>query len=99
MIGRLVEAEHVGSGEQNSGEFDPAALATGQRADRLVQPFVGDAQAGGHSPCFAFGAVAPVGAKRLLGVDIPSDVALIRILLHGDAQLLDLDHLVVDAPS
>ncbi len=99
VVRRLVEAQHVGAGEQDAGQLDPATLPARQRADRLLQPGVGDAEAGGHRPRLALGRVAAVRAERLFGVEVPRHVALVGVLLHGDAQLLDADHLVVDAAA
>ena len=76
VVGRFVEQQHVGAGEQDAGQFDAAALATRQRADRLIEPGVGDAEAGGHRPGLALGGVATVGAERLLGLAVAVDVAL-----------------------
>ena len=99
VVGRLVEAEHVGAGEQDAGEFDAPSLTARQRADRLVEPGVGDAEAGGHGPGLALGRVAAVGPERLLGVQVARHVSFVGRLLHRDAELLDADHLVVDAAA
>jgi hypothetical protein len=37
VVGRLVEQQRVGAGEQDPRELDPAALAAGQRAQRLLE--------------------------------------------------------------
>ena len=66
VVGRLVETQHVGAGEQDAGQLDPAALAARQRADRLIEAGIGDPESRRHRPCFALGGVATVGPERLL---------------------------------
>ena len=99
VVRRLVEAQHVGAGEQDARQFDAASLATRQRADRLVEPGVGDPEAGRHRPGLALGRVPTGRAERLLGFAVAADVALVRILLHRNAELLDAGDLVVDPPT
>ena len=38
VVGRLVEQQHVGAGEQDARELDAAPLATAEHADRQLQP-------------------------------------------------------------
>ncbi len=99
VVGRLVEAQHVAAGEQDAGELDTAPLTTGQHTDRRLDPVLTDAEPGGECTRFALGRVATVDPERFLGTGVPADVALVRRLLHRDAQLLDADELVVDAPT
>jgi hypothetical protein len=47
VVGRLVEQQGVGTGEQDAGELDPAALTTRQGADRLAQDAVVQAEVAG----------------------------------------------------
>ena len=97
VVGRLVEAQHVGAGEEDAGEFDTAPLAAGQHAERQIEAIVGKPETDRHRPRLAVGGVPAGGAEHLLGLEVPADIALVGVLLHGDAQLLDPDDLVVDA--
>ena len=45
VVGRLVEQQRLGAGEQDPGQLDPAPLAAGQRAQRLAEDPVLDAEA------------------------------------------------------
>ena len=99
VVGRFVEAQDFGPSEENAGQFDTTPLATGQSADRLIEPLVFDAEPSCHLPRFALGRVAAVGPERLFGVDVATDVALIGVLFHGNAQLLDAHDLVVDSAA
>ena len=55
VVGRLVEAQHVGAGEQDPRQLDASPLATRQRADRLIESGVGDPESGRHRPRLALG--------------------------------------------
>src|SRR6202042_2821321 len=46
VVGRLVEQQRLRVGEQDAGQLDPAALATGQRVQRLLQHPVGQPEGG-----------------------------------------------------
>ncbi len=46
VVGRLVEDQHLGVGEQDPGQLDAAALAAGEGPQRLVEDAVLDAEAG-----------------------------------------------------
>ena len=96
VVGRLVETQHVGTGEQDAGQLDPAPLTTRQRADRLVEPGIGDSETRSHRTGFTLSGVPARGTEGLLGVDVAADVSLVGVLLHGDAELLDANDLVVD---
>ena len=89
--------QHVAAGEEDAGDLDAAPLAAGEHADREVLPRRVEAEAGGDRPGLALGGVATVGAEQLLGPAVAGDGALVGVLLHGDAQLLDALDLGVDA--
>ena len=97
VVRRLVEAQHVAAGEQDAGQLDAPALATGQHADRVLDAARADAEPGGQGAGLAVGGVPAVRAELLLGAGVAGDVALVGQLLHGDAQLLDALELGVDA--
>ena len=99
VVRRLVEAQHVAAGEQDAGQLDAPPLAAGEHADRPTRCGRADAEAGGHGPGLAVGAVPAGRAELLLGPREAGDVALVGPLLHGDAQLLDALHLGVDAAA
>ena len=44
VVGRLVEQQHVGLGQQQPQQLEPPPLAAGQVADRAVQPVAGEAE-------------------------------------------------------
>ena len=56
-----------------------------------------EAETGGDRPRLALGGVAAVRPEQLLGPAVAGDGALVGVLLHGDAQLLDALDLGVDA--
>ncbi len=55
MVRRLVEQEDIGLGEEDSGQFHPAALATGHGDHRLVQLVVPDPESSCHPLRLCFG--------------------------------------------
>ena len=57
VVGRLVEQQRLGVGEQDAGQLDPAALATGQRAQRLGEHPVGQPEVGADARGVALGGV------------------------------------------
>ena len=89
VVGRLVEQQQVAAREEDARELDPAALATGQRVDGEVEPAVGEAEAGRDAAHLRLGRVAARVAELLLGARELGDVALGRVLLDAEAQLLD----------
>ncbi len=99
VVRRLVEAQHVAAGEQDPRQLDPPALAARQHTDREVDAVLVDPQPGRHRARFALGRVSAAHAEHLLGARIPVDVALVRSLLHLDAELLDPFQLLVDAAA
>ena len=99
VVGRLVEQQRVAAGEQDPRQLDTAPLAAAEHADGQLHPVVGQAEAGGDRARLALGGVAARRGELVLGPAVAGDVALARVLLHGDAQLLDAHQLVVDAPA
>ena len=99
VVGRLVEEQDVAAGEQDAGDLDAAPLATGEHADREILPRRVEPEPGGDRSGLALGGVPTVGAEQLLGPAVAGDGALVGMLLHGDAQLLDALDLVVDATA
>ena len=99
VVGGLVEQQHVGAGEQDAGQLDPAPFATAEHADRQLQPIALQTKTGGHRSGLALGAIAAGGREFVLGPAVPADVALAGVFLHRDAQLLEADQLLVDAPA
>ena len=97
VVGRFVETQHVGAGEEDPGELDAAPLAARQHAEREFEPIVGQPEPDRHRPRLAVGRVAAGRAEHLLGLEVPVDVSLVGVLLHRDAELLHPDDLVVDA--
>ena len=96
VIGRLVEAQHVAPGEEDAGQLDAPAFATRQHADRRVDAPRADPEPGRQRSRLAVSGVAASRAEMLLGPGVAGDVALVRSLLHGDAQLLESVERLVD---
>ena len=97
VVRRLVEAQDVAPGEQDAGELDASPLTTREHADRSVHARRVESEAGPDRPGLALGGVAARGPEQLLGPRVAGDGALVGVLLHGDAQLLDALDLGVDA--
>ena len=57
VVGGLVQQQGLGVAEQDPGQLDPAPLATGQRAQPLMQDAVRQAEAGRDRGGLGFGRV------------------------------------------
>jgi hypothetical protein len=80
VVGGLVEQQRrrrtrpaVGCREQDAGQFDAAALAARQRAQRLRQNAIGQAEAGTDPAGLALGAVPAEGGEPLLELAVATD--------------------------
>ena len=80
VVGRLVEQQRggragagVGRREQDAGQLDPAALAAGQRPQRLGQDPVGQAEARADPAGLALGGVAAERGEPLLELAVAAD--------------------------
>ena len=58
VVGRLVEQQRLGAGEQDPGQLDPAPLAAGERLQRLAEDPLLDAEAAGDLGGLRLGGVA-----------------------------------------
>jgi len=96
VVGRLVEQERVGAGEEDAGQLDAAPLTTGEHPEREVEPVGAEPQARGESTRLALGLVAALHAELFLGARVAGDVPFARIFFHRDAQLLDPLPVLVD---
>ena len=67
VVGRLVEQQRLGAGEQDPGQLDPAALATGQGPQRLGEDAVVDAEALGDLGGLRLGGVPAAGVQVGVG--------------------------------
>ena len=90
VVGRLVEQEQLAAGEEDAGQLDAAALATGERGQREVEAVAGQAEPVGEAAGLRLGRVAARDAERLLGAREPGDVAVRRVAVDAHAQLLEL---------
>ena len=79
VVGRLVEQQRLGAGEQDPRQLDAASLATGQGAQRLAEHALLDAEAGGDLGRLGLGGVPAPGVQ--LGVG--PLVAAHRLLADG----------------
>ena len=97
VVGRLVEQQRLGVGEQDAGQLDAAALATGERAQRLGEHAVGQAEVGADPGGVALGGVAAEGGELVLEPAVAADglvpLGVVGRLGHGD---LRLDQLVAE---
>jgi hypothetical protein len=66
MVGRLVEQQRLGAGEQNPGQLNPAPLAAGQRAQRLAEHPIRQAEAGRDLRRLGLGRVPTPGQELRL---------------------------------
>ena len=77
VVRRLIEDHGLGVGEEDAGQFDPAALTTGESAQLLIEDPVGQSEIVGDRGGLRFGGVSaqrleafgerPVPAQCLLG--------------------------------
>ncbi len=105
VVGGLVEQQGgvvvTGAGEQDAGQFDPTALATGQRLKLLAQHPVGKAQRGADPGRLGLGRVPAEGAETLLEATVAPDrhvpCSVVDQLRHCQLELLHLAHEHVEA--
>ena len=71
VVGRLVEDQGVGIGEQDARQLDAAALATGERAELLLHDLLRQAERGGHGDRLGLGRVAAGLVEVLHGLVVP----------------------------
>jgi hypothetical protein len=64
VVGRLVEQQRLGAGEQDPRELHPAALSSGEGLQRLGQGALGDVQARGDLPGLGLGGVPASRVQR-----------------------------------
>ncbi len=72
VVGGLVEQQGLTVTEQDARQFHPAALPTGQRAQRLMQHPVGQAEAGGERGGLGFGGVPAEYGQPVAEVPVPA---------------------------
>ena len=102
VVGGLVQQQRLRAGEENAGELDPAALAAGERAQRLPQHSVGKTETGRHLGGLRL-RCEPAGRVQLRiggGVATHSSVAGFRVVAaHLVLCIAQSTHDVVDAPG
>jgi hypothetical protein len=77
MVRRLVEQQGLGAGEQDPGQLDPPALATGQRAERLSEYPLVKAEICGDRGRFALGRITTVGEELGLQAGVAAHSPLV----------------------
>ena len=92
VVGRLVEQQRLGAGEQDAGELDPAALTAGERAERLLEHAVGQAEARGDRGGLGLGGVAALGEEVRLGVAVAAHRLVARRVVGRGHPLLGGAH-------
>ena len=90
VVGGLVEDEVVGAAEQDACQLDASPLSTGEGGERELRAIGREAEAGEDAVHVGLGAVAARVAERLLRVREAADRAVVGVVLHVAAQLLDL---------
>ncbi len=71
MVGRLVEQQEFGTGQQQAGQGDPHAPATGEAGRGIGQFGVGEAQTAEQPAGFGLGGVAAHGLEAILELAVP----------------------------
>jgi hypothetical protein len=84
VVGGLVEQEQVAAREQDAHQLEAPALAAGQRAEREVEPVVGEPDPGGDLADLRLGLVAARGLEPLHRLGDPVDVVGRCVLGPGD---------------
>ena len=98
VVRRFVQEQEVGAREQDPGELESPALATGERSDRQVEPVVGQAEPGRDATRLGLARIPTGRPVPLLEAGEARDVGLGRALLHREAELLEaLGHLLEPA--
>ena len=86
MVRRFVQQEGVGAAEQDPGQLDAPPLATGQRAQRLAQHTLREAEACGHRRSLRLSGVAAEHVQPLLCGAVSLDRSLVargHLVLRG----------------
>ena len=103
VVGRLVEQQRLGVGEQDPGQLDAAALATGQGAQRLGEHPVGQAQVAADARRVGLGGVPAHRGELVLEPPVPAHrlvpLGVVGRLGHGDLRLGELILEDVEAPA
>ena len=99
VVGGLVEQQQVAAGEEDAGQLEASPLATGEGAEGEVEPVGAQAETVDEAADLGVGGVAPVVLEALLGVGEPDDVAVGRVLLEGDPELLEVVGGLVEAAA
>ena len=87
VVGRLVEQQRGRVGEQDPGQLDPAPLAAGQRAQRLVEHPVGQAEVGADPGGLGLGRVAAERGEAVLQPAVPAHDRVLGRVVGGLGQL------------
>ena len=96
VVGRLVEEQRLGAGEQDAGELDPAALATGERLELLGQDAGLDAEAARDLRGLGLSGIAAAGVQLGVGARPALHPALVGRDVLGGHLLLGLTHPAYD---
>ena len=94
VVGRLVEQQRLGVGEQDAGQLDAATLTAGQRAQRLGEHPVGQAQVAADPGGVALGGVPAHGGELVLEPAVAAHrlvaLGVVGGLGHGHLRLGEL---------
>jgi len=93
VVGRLVEQQRVGLGEQDAGQLHPAALAARQGAQGLVEHPAGQPQRGRDRGGLALGRVAAQGQELRLHLRVATHRLVPGARVTAGQHLLLLAHL------
>ena len=94
VVGGLVEQQRLGVGEQDARQLHATALTAGQRAQRLGEHPVGQAQVGADAGGVALGGVPAHGGELVLQPAVPAHrlvpLGVVGGLGHGHLRLGEL---------
>ena len=93
VVRRLVEEQRLDPGEQDARELDAAALTTGQRAQRLAEHAVVEAEVARDAVRLALGGVPAGGEEARLELGVALHGGLVRLDVGARHRALGLAHL------
>ena len=96
MVRRLVEEQRLDAGEEDARELDAAALATGQRAQRLAEHAVVETEVARDAVRLALGRVPARREEPRLELGVALHRGLVGLRVRARHRALGLAHLAHD---
>ena len=97
VVGGFVQEQSFASAVQDATEFHSPTLATRQHTQLEIETIGLQAQSGGDCSRFTVGCIPAFAFEVVLGLGELRNVLFVRAFLHGDAQLLHADDVVIDS--